>query len=193
MTLTPQRLEIIKTEIDHLRYLVGDLGTLTQVEAGGLDMLLQPVQPAALLEQIYQTYQPIAARQGVALKLVKPGATPAILVDEGRLLRVLKNLVDNALRYTSTGGWIELSAVMAEQVELQVKDNGSGIEAEDLPYVFDRFYRADKARGGDLGKMGLGLAICKALVTAMAGTISAESAGKDQGATFVICFAAAES
>jgi len=192
VTLTPQRLEIIKTEIDHLRYLVGDLGTLTQVEAGGLDLLLQPVQPAALLEQIYQTYQPIAARQGVALKLVKPGSTPAILVDDGRMLRVLKNLVDNALRYTSTGGWIELSVVMADQVELQVKDSGSGIEAEDLPYVFDRFYRADKARGGDLGKMGLGLAICKALVTAMAGTISAESAGKDQGATFVIRFAAAD-
>ncbi len=69
VTLTPQRIEIIKTEIGHLRRLVSDLSTLTQVEAGGLDIQVQPVQPAALLEQVYQTYQPIAARQGVELAL----------------------------------------------------------------------------------------------------------------------------
>jgi signal transduction histidine kinase len=67
-----------------------------------------------------------------------------------------------------------------------VTDSGLGIEPEDLPYVFERFYRADKSRGGNSGKMGLGLAICKALVTAQGGTIAAESAGKGQGASMVI-------
>ena len=88
-------------------------------------------------------YQPIAARLGVELRLEVPETTPTILVDEGRMLQVLKNLVDNALRYTPQGGTIALSASGNEQVQMRVTDSGSGIDAEDLPYVFDRFYRAD--------------------------------------------------
>lgn len=188
VTLTPQRLEIIKTELDHLQRLVGDLSTLSQVEAGGLEIDLSPLEPAALLERVYQAYQPIAARRGVHLILDAPPSDATILVDEGRMLQVLKNLVENALRYTPEGGRITLAARFGEKVELHVRDNGSGIETDDLPYVFDRFYRADKARGANSGKMGLGLAICKALVTAQGGTISAESAGRDQGATMVLRF-----
>lgn len=187
--LTPQRVDIIKTEIGHLRRLVDDLSTLTQVEAGALDIQLQPVQPAALLERIYHAYQPIAAQQSVQIALDVREGIPTIQVDEGRMLQVLKNLVDNALRYTPRGGKITLGASVEEgQVQLRVSDSGSGIDPEDLPYVFDRFYRADKSRGGGSGKMGLGLAICKALVTAQGGTIAAYSPGKGQGATMVICF-----
>ncbi len=194
-TLTPQRLEIIKTEIEHLRRLVGDLSTLSAVEAGGLEMQLQAVHPAALLERVYQAYQPIAARQGVVLSLGIGEAVSLteIIADEGRMLQVLKNLVENALRYTPQGGRITLSALAAEKVQLLVSDSGSGIEAEDLPYVFDRFYRADKARAGNSGKMGLGLAICKALVKAQGGEIIAQSAGKDQGTTIIISFKPAPS
>lgn len=194
-TLTPQRLEIIKTEIEHLRRLVGDLSTLSAVEAGGLEMQLQAVHPAALLDRVYQAYQPIAARQGVELSLEVREAVSLteIIVDEGRMLQVLKNLVENALRYTPQGGRITLSALAAEKVQLLVSDSGSGIEAEDLPYVFDRFYRADKARAGNSGKMGLGLAICKALVKAQGGEIVAQSAGKDQGTTIIISFKPAPS
>jgi signal transduction histidine kinase len=191
VSLTPQRIDIIKTELEHLRRLVSDLTTLTQIEAGGLDMQLQSVQPALLLERIYHTYQPIAAHQNVELVLDVPASLPSILVDEGRMLQVLKNLVDNALRYTPEGGRITLSTSGDEQVQLCVTDTGSGIDAEDLPFVFDRFYRADKARGANSGKMGLGLAICKALVTAQGGSIAAESAGKAQGATISITFAPA--
>lgn len=188
VTISPQRAEIIKTEIEHLRRLVGDLSNLTQVESGALEIQAQAVQPTALLKQIFQAYQPIAARQGVQLALEAPKNLPLILVDEGRMLQVLKNLLENALRYTPEGGKIMLSADADEQVHLRVSDNGSGIEAEDLPYVFERFYRADKARGANSGKMGLGLAICKALVTAQGGTIAAESAGKDQGTSVVVSF-----
>ena len=104
------------------------------------------------------------------------------------MIQVLKNLVENAVRYTPKGGTIKLSVEASKQVKLRVSDSGSGIDAEDLPYVFDRFYRADKARDGNSGKMGLGLAICKALVITQSGQISAESAGKDQGASMVITF-----
>jgi two-component system sensor histidine kinase BaeS len=186
VTLTPQRIEILKTEIGHLRRLVGDLTTLSQVEAGGLEIHLQPVQPLALFERIQRAYQPIAVKGGVEMVLETPASVPAILADEGRMLQVLKNLVDNALRYTPVGGRITLGLVVGDQIQLRVTDSGSGIEADDLPYVFDRFYRADQARGANAGNMGLGLAISKALVIAQGGTISAESAGKGQGTTMVI-------
>jgi signal transduction histidine kinase len=239
-SLTPQRIDIIKTEIEHLRRLVSDLTTLSQVEAGGLEMQLQPVQPRLLLERLYQTYQPIAARQDVTLLLDAPAGaarqdqtplfnTPAgsarqdetplfntpvsaasILVDEGRLLQVLKNLLDNALRHTPAGGQVSLRSVLSAsapallsgipsasastsapaRVEILVSDTGSGIDPEDLPFVFERFYSADKARNASSGKMGLGLAICKALVEAMGGAITAESPGKGLGATIRLAFPA---
>jgi signal transduction histidine kinase len=186
--LTPQRIEIIKTEIEHLRRLVGDLSTLTQVEAGGLDIQLQPIEAGLLLEKVYNSYQPITEQRGVHLMIEAADGIPLIRVDEGRMLQVLKNLVENALRYTPRGGEIRLAAVLDRVVKISVNDNGSGIEPEDLPYVFERFYRADKSRGGNSGKMGLGLAICKALVNAQGGTISAQSAGKGKGTSILICF-----
>jgi signal transduction histidine kinase len=124
----------------------------------------------------------------VELVLDVPETTSEILVDEGRMLQVLKNLVENALRYTPQEGKIRLSLVEGERIQLMVKDTGSGIEAENLPNVFDRFYRADQARGGNSGNLGLGLAICKALVTAQGGTILADSAGKGQGTVMVMSF-----
>jgi signal transduction histidine kinase len=188
VSLTPERIGIIRTEIDHLRRLVGDLSTLTQAESNGLDIQLQPVLPASLLERIYHSYQPIADQQGIKLTLDVPHSSPAILVDEGRMLQVLKNLVDNALRYTPKGGEIKLMAVVGERIQLKVSDNGQGIASEDLPFVFERFFQADKARGVNSGKMGLGLPICQALVTAQRGEISAESAGKDLGTTITLIF-----
>ena len=186
--LTHDRVNDLKTELDHLRRLVGDLGTLTQVEAGGLDFHLQKVSPSALLDSVYLTYQPIAARQNIQLILVQNINIPKILVDEGRTTQVLKNLIENALRYTDKNGIITLSADSTDKVRISVMDNGAGISAEELPFVFDRFYRADKARGANSGKMGLGLAICKAFVTAQGGEITARSGGKDKGTSIEIAF-----
>ncbi len=186
-TLTPRRIEIIKTEIEHLRRLVGDLTTLSQVEAGGLEMQIESIQPKSLLEKAFQAFEPIARRQGVRLSMNVPRDIPPIHVDEGRMEQVLMNLLENALRYTPRGGCIELGAGADAYVRLWVKDSGAGIDPEDLPFVFERFYRADKARAGG-GKMGLGLAISKALVNAQNGEISAESAGKGRGAAITICF-----
>lgn len=186
--LTPQRVEIVKTELDHLRRLVGDLSTLTQVEAGGLDFQVQQISPAALLKRTFEIYQPIAARQGIQLVLNIENSTHEINVDDGRTIQVLKNLVDNALRYTPKNGSITLTTFFDGLVHMVVRDDGSGIEAEDLPYIFERFYRADKSRGGNSGKMGLGLAICKALINAQGGEIVAKSDGKGTGTTMEITF-----
>lgn len=189
VTLSPERLEIIKTEIENLRRLVGDLSTLTQVESGALEIQLQTIPPGQMLERIAQAYHPIAAHQNVLFSMDLQEDIPNIVVDEGRMQQVLKNLVDNALRYTPKGGQITLGlAADKENVQIKVTDSGTGISADDLPYVFDRFYRADKSRGGTPGKMGLGLAICKALVTAQGGEIHAESAGAGKGTTMVISF-----
>jgi len=192
VAMTPERLGIIKTEIEHLRRLVGDLTTLSQAEAGGLDIQKSALAPLQLLENVYATYQPIAARQGVELILEKPTqALCPVEVDEGRMLQVLKNLVENALRYTPAGGNIRLRAEQDDNVRLIVADSGAGIETEDLPYIFERFYQADKARSANRGKMGLGLAICKALTAAQGCGIEARSAGKDQGTAIIVSIACA--
>jgi two-component system sensor histidine kinase BaeS len=187
-TLTPQRVGIIKTELEHLRRLVIDLSTLTQVEAGALEFQMEPVQPEDLIKRVYSAFRPITERQGVALTLDMGAENPPVRVDVGRMEQVLKNLVENALRHTPKGGEVCLGVSGSNPVEIWVRDNGEGINREDMPFVFDRFYRADKAREGNSGKMGLGLAICKALVQAQGGTITAESAGKGQGTRITIRF-----
>lgn len=96
--------------------------------------------------------------------------------------------MENALRHTPPGGQITLKTVRTNPVQMHVINSGSGIEPEDLSYVFDRFFSADKSRGVNSGKMGLGLAICKTLVTAQGGKITAESEGKDKGTTMILVF-----
>ena len=104
------------------------------------------------------------------------------------MLQVFKNLMENALRHTPAGGTVTLSSQVGEQVVLSVTDTGDGIAAEDLPLIFERFYQADKARTGSKGKMGLGLAICKALVELQGASIQAESPGLLQGTRIKVTF-----
>jgi len=181
VSLNPQQIGIIKTELENLKRLVGDLSMLTQAEGGGVELLLRPVAPNQLLEQIAQVYQPIANQQGVDLRLDLDKTPVMINVDEGRMLQVLKNLMENALRHTPAGGAVTLGSKVGEQVELSITDTGDGITAEDLPLIFERFYQADKARTGSKGKMGLGLAICKALVELQGASIKANSQGLGRG------------
>ena len=186
VSLNPRQLGIIKTELESLRRLVGDLTMLTQAEGGGVEILLSPVAPNHLLEQIAQAFHPIASQQGVNFRLDLDETPVMINVDEGRMLQVLKNLIENALRHTPAGGTVTLASKVGEQVELSVADTGDGISAEDLPLIFERFYQTDKARTGSKGKMGLGLAICKALVELQGASIKAESPGLGQGTRITV-------
>jgi signal transduction histidine kinase len=172
---TEERLSLIYTEIERLQNLVGDLKMLTQADAGELPLHPQPIAPHSILERAAAPFQQRAEKQGVHLLVEADDHLPDICVDDARMMQVFGNLISNALRYTPVGGEIHLAAQAADgHVELTVQDNGAGIPGEDLPFIFDRFYRVDKSRSeGD--ESGLGLAIVKALVEAHGGSVRAES------------------
>jgi two-component system, OmpR family, sensor histidine kinase BaeS len=172
---TEQRMSLIYAEIERLQNLVGDLKMLTQADAGELPLHPQPISPRSLLERAAAPFQQRAETHGVRLTVEADEHLPEICVDDARMMQVFGNLVTNALRYTPTGGEIHLGAQASNgRIELTVRDNGCGIPTEDLPFIFDRFYRVDKSRSeGD--ESGLGLAIVKALVEAHGGSVRAES------------------
>jgi signal transduction histidine kinase len=172
---TPERLAVIYSEIEHLQHLVGDLRTLSQADAGELTLHKQPVAVQDLIQRAQAAFEHHAEQKGIALEVQSGSGTPPVVVDEIRMTQVLSNLLSNALRYTPAGGHITLGAEAKNGgVDLSVRDTGAGIPPADLPFVFNRFYRADKARS-DEGESGLGLAIVKALVEAHGGTIEALS------------------
>jgi signal transduction histidine kinase len=172
---TPERLDTIHAEVQHLQRLVEDLRTLSQADAGELTLNREPVTPRVLLERMAKSYGHLATQQKVSLRVQAEPDLPEIVLDQDRMAQVFGNLITNSLRYTPEHGEIILSAAEEENgVAFLVIDNGQGIPAESLPLVFDRFYRADPARA--LGsESGLGLAIARSLVEAHGGTISAES------------------
>ena len=157
---TPERLDAIQAEVRHLERLVEDLRTLAQADAGELGLNREPVWVAGLLEGAAQSYRPLAERQAITLSIHAEAGLPPIHADPDRLAQVLGNLIRNALRYTHEGGEIvlEAGAQGGKWVRLTVADNGKGIAAEALPYIFDRLYRADPARSHS-EELGLGLAI----------------------------------
>lgn len=181
---TPVRLSVIYDEIEHLQHLVGDLRILSQADAGELKLNRQWLAPAELLQGTAAAFEHQAALKGVAIDVQAAGELPELYGDEVRLNQVLANLLTNALRYTPSGGRVTLAAVAAgNRLQLSVTDTGAGISPEDLPLVFNRLYRADKARSEENGESGLGLAIVKALAEAHGGSIEVESA-VGRGTTF---------
>jgi signal transduction histidine kinase len=173
---TTERLSVIYSEIEQLQNLVGDLRMLSQADAGELSLIPQALNPKYLLERAAAPFQHRAEMQGVTITVEADENLPAIQVDEARMMQVFGNLISNALRFTPAGGKITLSAYASDdKVELTIKDNGAGIPAADLPYIFERFQRVDKSRHTEEGESGLGLAIVKSLVEAQGGSVRAES------------------
>jgi two-component system, OmpR family, sensor histidine kinase BaeS len=182
---TPEVYNILHQETRQLSRLVEDLRLISLADAGELQLILQPCDPQALLERVSARHAVTAQQHGVALRVAADPGLPMLSLDSERMAQVLDNLVLNAFRYTPPSGEILLSARQQEQgFEIQVKDNGSGIPPEELPHIFDRFYRGDKARQQN-GESGLGLAIAKSIVEAHGGTIRAEST-PGEGSTFTI-------
>lgn len=167
--------------------LVNDLHELAQAETAQLPLQTQPVDLRQLVHNVIVTFTPLAEDAGIQLQTELPAAAPTIPADEARLSQALHNLLSNALRHTPPGGSITISlAVETEQLRLSVRDTGSGIAAEHLPHVFDRFYRTDKGRSRDAGGAGLGLAIVKAIVVAHGGRVQAMSRGRGHGSAFIL-------
>ncbi len=178
----PTAARIIYDEAERMNHLVGDVLQLSRLEAGELILSLGPVDLHELLTQSARRFAGTAEQAGVLLRVETPADGPLrILGDRGRLEQVLGNLLDNALRYTPSGGRIDLVGGPIEEegrpmVRLLVRDTGRGIPADDLPRIFERFYQADKSRvAGRGGGSGLGLAIVRELIARQNGTIRAES------------------
>ncbi len=183
---TPQRLDAVYDEIQHLEHIVEDLRTLSLADAGALVLNCQEVSLREILQRVANRFAPQAAQKKIALQVSADSAMPLLQLDEARMTQVLDNLVSNALQHTHAGGRITLAAEQNEDnIFLRVSDTGKGISPEDLPHVFERFYRGDRARPAEEGSSGLGLAIAKALVEAHGGKISVASV-LGQGTTFMI-------
>jgi two-component system OmpR family sensor kinase/two-component system sensor histidine kinase BaeS len=159
-----------------LTRLVDDLRDLALAEAGQLRLDELPVDLAALAQVAVTNFGPAARDAGIELSLELGEEAPQVLGDADRLAQVLRNLLSNALRHTPAGGMVVLQVGRAGgSVAVTVSDTGSGIAPEDLPYVFDRFYRGDKSRSRRGGGAGLGLAIARQLVAAHGGEIGVDS------------------
>jgi len=171
-----------------LSRLVDDLHELSQADANKLALELHPVQIDDLVNNTAAKFDSLAEAEGVTLKVEMAANLPLVLADSGRLSQVLHNLLNNALVHTSKGGQITIHTFrVSDKVSLEVKDTGDGIPKENLPYIFNRFYRVDSSRNRNTGGTGLGLAIVKALVEAHGGRITVTSEGKvGKGSTFTV-------
>ena len=194
----------MQRETDRLIRLVNELLVLTRADAGSLQLEIRPLDLLELAKQRCELLSNLAARQGVELKVVLRGtewhsalptssedradyqSAPQVLADPDRLSQVLDNLLDNAIRHSPANSTITVSIEEKNDgVECSVADQGTGIPAGHLPFIFERFYRVDKSRNRKDGGTGLGLAIGRALIVAQGGHISAQSVeGKGTTITF---------
>ena len=174
-----------------LARLVEDLRTLALAEAGQLSLDLQPTNAAELTRRVVTSFEPKAADKRVMLAMNAPESLPRVQADGQRIAQVITNLLSNALRHTPQEGRIDVRLKVENQhVLIAVGDTGAGIPPDDLPHVFDRFYRADKSRsreGQSTVGSGLGLAIARSIVEAHGGRIWAESeTGKGTTVSFTL-------
>jgi two-component system, OmpR family, phosphate regulon sensor histidine kinase PhoR len=161
-------------EIDRLVLMVEELLELSRIESGEIPLALQEVPAGDILSAAVDRMQPKAERHGLSLMLDAPDSLPNINADRNLLERAIVNLIDNAVKFTPTGGDIHVSARAKDGLlTIDVRDTGEGIDPDDLPRVFERFYKADRARRG--GGTGLGLAIVKHSIEAHGGSVSAKS------------------
>lgn len=189
-------LEIMEHETRRLQSLIEDLFTLARAEVGRLDLRCVPADVGEEVRRIAETVAPLAWQSGrvEVIAEVAPNL-PLALVDSNRLNQALQNLLHNGIRHTPPGGIVALSAsadARQEHVIVQVKDTGEGIAPDDLPHIFERFYRSDRARMQSASGSGLGLALVKELTEAMGGSVAIESA-LGQGACFTLTFPRANS
>jgi len=185
----PATLAMLRTQVARLARLAEDVALVTTAEECGLRSRRVPLHVAQVVADARSQSDGRYAEAGVTLDVdVRAEARDAVVIADGdRLGQVLTNLLDNALRHTPRGGVVTLTAgVQGSRVLLEVADNGSGLDPEHLPHLFERFYRVDAARDRAHGGSGVGLAIVRAIVSAHGGTVTAASPGLGHGATFTV-------
>lgn len=177
----PRFLERIHTEVDALTQMAQELLDLSKIESGQVELVLRRVYPLSVLNSARDRMHVQAERAGVELT-VETGTPREVHADAARLEQVLVNLIHNAVKFTRRGGSVTLSAKEEKgAVVFSVRDTGAGIPSDDLPRIFERFYRVDKSRAGS--GTGLGLSIAKHIVEAHGGRIWAQSR-EGQGSVF---------
>jgi two-component system sensor histidine kinase BaeS len=183
--LDEKRLQSLYEETGRLTTMVEGIEALNRAEAGALSLHRQEVRLDTFLGNIVERFRPAFEEKGVGLELRCPGGGPRVSADPERLSQVVLNLLSNALKATGSGGRVVVSAAEGSgEVKIVVEDNGVGIREEDLPFIFERFYR------GPGGGLGIGLTIAKELVEAHGGRIEAKGA-QGKGAAFVVSLPAA--
>ncbi len=178
-------LKTAQRDIRSLSLLIDDLFQMAQIDAGGLQLDLSQNSLSDLISDTLESFSELAARQGIRLEgAVEPEVDP-VCMDAARIGRVLNNLVGNALRHTNAQGRVNVTARRTGQrVEVVVSDSGEGIQPQDLPHLFEQFYRGEKSRSRATGGAGLGLAISRGIIQAHGGEIRVESE-LGQGTRFI--------
>jgi two-component system sensor histidine kinase BaeS len=167
---------MLESEAVRLVRLVEDLSALTRADAAKGALRFEPVDLRALVTEAAALYEGPFAEKGISLDVSPDGGGGPVRGDKAWLLTVLRNLLDNALRYTPAGGKVTVQMARGDgQARVIVTNSGVEIPAADLPFVFERFYRVDKSRSRDSGGAGIGLAIVQQLVEAHGGAVGAES------------------
>ncbi len=176
LAVTPERLELIANETTRLSKMVDDLRLLSIADAGELNLQKQLSTPNELLQHCLKLFEDQAIRKSITLKLEPLSTNPKVLIDEDRMIQALSNLLNNAIDYSPEGSQVllRLSETNTEVI-FEIIDSGPGIDPSELPYIFERFHRADRSRQKSDSHSGLGLAIAKAIITAHQGNISAQT------------------
>ena len=181
----PEHLRTIKQQAGLLTRLINEMKDLSLAESGQLKLMPEQIDLVELLEKLLAQHRVHADSKGVKLSFNHLEPLQEVVADPGRISQVVTNLLTNAIRHTSAGGRVEVNlAREARQITIAITDTGEGIKSEDLPHVFDRFYRAGTSRSRSEGGTGLGLAIARKLVEAHGGSIRAESTF-GQGSSFI--------
>ena len=169
-------LNTAQRDVRALSALIDDLFQMAQLDAGGIPLEIENASLADLISDTLESFSELASRQNITLKGSAETNVDPVLMDTQRIGRVLNNLIGNALRHTPNGGQVEVRARRARVgVEVTVSDSGGGILPEDLPNIFESFYRGEKSRSRATGGAGLGLAIARGIVRAHGGEIHVES------------------
>jgi len=178
-------LKIIYTDAERLSNLVNDILDLSKIESGKLRLSITPCYIKSLVHNTVKAFKKKIDEKLIFCKIEIPENLPEIAVDQSMIMQVLFNLIDNAIKYTPKKGTITIDAreINANFIDVSIKDTGVGISEKDLPRIFERFYRVDKARSRELGGTGLGLSIVKHIVQSHGGKVSVQST-EGRGSTF---------
>jgi two-component system, OmpR family, phosphate regulon sensor histidine kinase PhoR len=177
-------LEKVENEVDRMSQIVTELTDLSRIETGGAKLNLEPANLNSLVADVVVHLSPQAERKGLNLAVAPAPDALITLIDKDRIRQVIINIVHNAIKFTPSGGRITISTSMnGDSVVTKISDTGVGISKEDLPHIFERFFKADRSRSGT--GTGLGLAIAKHIIQAHGGSIEAQSE-EGKGTTFTI-------